>query len=507
MATVSTLPLARRQSFALLSEKARTAVAVCCATIALLLLGYHPAAEDGGIYAAAIALKLNPGLFPAERGFATAHTAHSLFVPLVAFTVHLLHLSLPVVLSLAYAASVGLTVAAAQHLLACLFPRKVEQHVALLLFAVSLGLPVAGTSLYLVDPYLTARSFSTPLLILATAHLLQRRTGLFACCLLTAAALHPMMAAWSLPLFGAVIACRDGRPLRDLSLLAAALCLLMCMTRWLGPQDSQALVAASLSREYWFPARWAWYEILGLVAPPALLFWLARHDASKRLEHTRLLATATAAATLLTAGLACLLIDPAAASLLLARLQPLRLMHMVYCIFLLVLAGSIASLHGRWSRHSQWAVAVVAGTSLFCMQRQLYSHSGHLELPGTKPINGYVQAFAWIRENTPQDVLFALDADYTTSPGEDAQLFRAIALRSSLPDAAKDGGISSVVPALAEHWAAASRAQQGLARVTDAERLARVRPLGATWMVLPASSYTLFLCPYRNGWAQVCQLP
>ena len=42
----------------------------------------------------------------------------------------------------------------------------------------------------------------------------------------------------------------------------------------------------------------------------------------------------------------------------------------------------------------------------------------------------------------------ALDAQYITKPGEDAQGFRAIAERSALPDYSKDGGVVTNKPEL-----------------------------------------------------------
>ena len=120
--------------------------------------------------------------------------------------------------------------------------------------------------------------------------------------------------------------------------------------------------------------------------------------------------------------------------------------------------------------------------------------------------NSWVQAFEWIRANTPTDALFAMDADYIHAPGEDAQNFRAIAERSVLPDASKDGGEASIAPDLAKAWAQGVRAQDGLSAASDAERVARLRPLGVTWVVLDAGAQTQFECPYANASVRVCRL-
>ena len=106
----------------------------------------------------------------------------------------------------------------------------------------------------------------------------------------------------------------------------------------------------------------------------------------------------------------------------------------------------------------------------------------------------------------PQDALFALDADYITRPGEDAQTFRAIAERSALADYSKDGGEASITPQLTAAWITAQAAQTGLATEPDAMRAAKLRPLGVTWVVLPSSSVTNFLCSYTNEAVKVCHL-
>ena len=84
---------------------------------------------------------------------------------------------------------------------------------------------------------------------------------------------------------------------------------------------------------------------------------------------------------------------------------------------------------------------------MICAERTTFPASRHLELPGAlvwkssgSKGNAWEQAFVWISRNTPKNAMFALDAEYITKPGEDAQGFRAIAERSVLPDYSKDGG-------------------------------------------------------------------
>jgi hypothetical protein len=143
---------------------------------------------------------------------------------------------------------------------------------------------------------------------------------------------------------------------------------------------------------------------------------------------------------------------------------------------------------------------------MFFIQRNTFPASTHLELPGRINPNPWVRAFLWARDNTPPNAVFALDARYINQRGEDAQTFRAIALRSALPDFSKDGGEAAITPALAADWHRAATAQADLSSTSDAERDLRVLPLGATWMVVHTNTTTSHRCPYRNDTVKVCQL-
>ena len=483
-----------------------------CAALAFVLLGYHPFAEDGGIYATGVSLRLHPELFPSERGlphsFAVAHTGESLFVPALASVIRLLHVPQDGAMLLIFIASLIATFAAASSLAGVLFPAIHAQRWSVLLLAAALGLPVAGTSLYLADPYLTARSLWTPLVLYGLSLLLRRRRWTALLCLAAAAPLHPLMTVWAVLLFAAVLARRSARPGVWMAALAGTTLAAMAALQAFAPVDSAAVRAASLSRGYWFLARWEWYELIGLLAAPILLLVFAQWSPlrARSSANARDLALATACVAAMVAAGSLLLIHPGNGSLLLARIQPLRLLHPVYLVFVLMAGGLLGNLGGRL-RWMPAAACVAAGVGLLSMQRGLYAHSGQWELPGADPVNAYEQAFVWVRTHTPVDAVLAADADYTNAPGEDAQMFRASAKRTVLPDGAKDGGIASVVPALADAWKRGSDMQTGIAAATDMERLARVRPLGATWMLLPTTAPTAFDCPYRNAVAKVCRLP
>ena len=103
--------------------------------------------------------------------------------------------------------------------------------------------------------------------------------------------------------------------------------------------------------------------------------------------------------------------------------------------------------------------------------------------------------------------MFAMDAQYITKPGEDAQGFRAIAERSVLPDFSKDGGVITNMPELATAWWQGQVAQARLNTEGDDQRLAALRPMGVTWVVLERSAVTGFDCEYANELVKVCRLP
>jgi hypothetical protein len=133
-------------------------------------------------------------------------------------------------------------------------------------------------------------------------------------------------------------------------------------------------------------------------------------------------------------------------------------------------------------------------------------------MPWRAPSNPWQQAFLWARDNTPQNAVFALDANYITRDGEDAQNFRAIAQRSSLSDYSKDGGSSAIFPQLAAAWQDGEERSTNLSNLTDAARIDRIAPAGVSWIVLQqkyqqGAAQTHLSCPYRNSTVLVCQLP
>ena len=80
----------RERAFPLLLVSALTLFAAAVA-------GYHPFAEDGGLYLAGVNRLLDPALYPHATAFVLEPMRHSLFAPTVAAAVRLTRLPLPIV--------------------------------------------------------------------------------------------------------------------------------------------------------------------------------------------------------------------------------------------------------------------------------------------------------------------------------------------------------------------------------------------------------------------------
>ena len=380
----------------------------------------------------------------------------------------------------------------------------------------------------LMDPYVTSRSVSTPCALLALVGALQfllprfgmkdeQRRGMALCgaALIGAGMMHPLMGAYAL---GAVLllgttlsASWKVRVWGTLGLILTAV-MVASGVQLSSPMESAAYQKVMLTRNYWFLSQWHWYEWAGLVVPLMIVSVVGlgrRHnnDAARvGLSRVAMVSGGTAIAVAL------LFAREGAAVHQVARLQPLRVFQLVYLVMIL-LAG--AALGERMLQRQRWrwiAAFSVLAAVMALADHEIFPASRHLELPeGLTTFDGsggnrWEQAFVWIRKNTPKDAVFALDAYYTVREGEDAQSFRAIAERSSLPDS-KDGGTASNKPALTEEWSRGMALQTGLGEESDGRRFAALKSIGATWVVLERSAATRFGCAYENEVVKVCRLP
>ncbi len=104
----------------------------------------------------------------------------------------------------------------------------------------------------------------------------------------------------------------------------------------------------------------------------------------------------------------------------------------------------------------------------------------------TPTANPWLQAFAWIRQNTPTDAYFALDPEYLAAPGEDYHSFRALAERSQLADAIKDTAVVTQVPELGPGVGAAG---SGAGRLDPLSACRLPAAEDGLWRKLGAGSY------------------
>lgn len=488
---------------------------------AVVIHGYHPYAEDGGLYLAGVKHVLDPSLYPRWTGFTTAHLRFSLFAPLVGGAVRGSHLGLMTVMFLMYVASIWLTLLAGWNLAVRCFPAVAARRAAITLLALLLTVPVAGTSLMLMDPYVSARSISTPCTLFALVGMIdiarqvrmreRPAYGAMILCLgnlFAAAVVHPLMAGYGLACV--VVLCMTIMTGKiNWPLCAGFFVLAMTMAafiRALTPLSVPGYSVVAMTRTYWFIDAWHWYELCGLIAPLLVLFYLHLWPGRGGKDPAASLARMCIVAGTLAVLVACAFARTGSSSFAVARLQPLRIFQPIYVITILAVGAALGERILK-RRIWLWAVLIASvGALMGFVQRASFPSSAHLEVPWTTPANGWEQAFLWARDNTPRNAVFALDANYISAPGEDAQNFRAIAERSALADYSKDGGVASIAPDLTPEWMQGETVQRDLDRGIDPPVLQRLRASGVNWVVLTRGTATELKCEYINYMAKVCRI-
>ena len=474
--------------------------------ISLFVLGYHPFTDDAAIYVAGVEKTVHPALFAQHAEYILPHLQHSLFSFATGWMIRLAHLPLLPALFAAYVLSLWLTTLGSWRVSCRLFAGAEARWAATTLLAVTLALPVAGTALTFVDPYLTARSFSTPVILFALVAALDRKPLRTTLLLLFSILLHPLMGVYGAVYVAVLWLQRDQRwkLLASLTTLLFAATLAATHTSILR-HASPGYTVATLSRSYFFLSRWTWYETFGLF-PPLVAAWIGcRRSRFALLQNCGAVCSAS-----LYTGLCALLFSVAfvhpSGPLLLASLQPLRVFHLLYWLFFLMLGGVLGSLLLQRRALAWIGVFGIIAVVMFTVQTRTYPSLAHLESPWSTPQNPWEQAFAWIRTNTPSGALFALDPHYQSLPQEDTVGFRAAAERSALPDWSKDGGIAAIYPQIADQWLTDASAQTGWRSWSDAQRIKILAPYHVDWVVLSATQATSLPCPYQNAVVRVCQI-
>ena len=121
--------------------------------------------------------------------------------------------------------------------------------------------------------------------------------------------------------------------------------------------------------------------------------------------------------------------------------------------------------------------------------------------------NPWMEAFDWVRENTPKDAYFAINPWYLQQDGVDFHSFRALAERSHLADAWKDAAVVTQVPELGPEWERQSDALKGWDGfgIEDFRRLNR--EFGVDWLLVDHRPPEGLDCVWTNGRLTACRIP
>jgi hypothetical protein len=480
--------------------------------LGFLVMGYHPGFEDDGVYLTAVKAELNPALFPHDADFFRLQMQASVFDGAMAHFVRWTGIPVAWAELLWQFAALFLILWACRRIAAQVFTQVWEQWSAVAMVAAMFTLPVAGTALNIADQHLHPRNLATALILIAVSRILEGRRWQAVPLLIGSFLLHPIMAALGVSFCGFLaLALLEPAPFRlrvtQRSVAAVA------PLGWIFAPDSPSWREALASRTYYSIYRWSWYEWLGALAP-LFLFWLLWRVAEKRgcVAHdpvrSRLsrFALAVFAYGVFQQVVAMALLAPESL-VRLTPLQPMRYLQLVY-LFMALAAGGLLGRFVLKTKIWRWAIyLLVFNGSMFLVEWELIDDGAHLELPRMVTANPWLQAFDWIRQNTPTDAYFALDPRYLAAPGEGFHSFRALAERSQLADGIKDTAVVMQVPSLAPVWHEQQVAQAGWPRfgLADFERLKA--QFGVDWVLVPYPQPPGLTCRWHNQALTVCQVP
>ena len=477
---------------------------------ALLIHGYHPGIEDAEIYRAGIEKAINPALFPLRTEFFQSHAHLSLYAKLIALSDRVTHLPVDWLFFLWHLLSVFLFLLACWELTGKVFSDRKARWAGVALMASVLTLVIGGTGLYVLDEYLNPRNLSAFSTVFAIVRVLERKYFQAAVFLAFTAAMHPFMAVF-ITVYCLVLVWME----RLLPGIPASV--VFSPITFLYKPPSYAYEQVLANHHFHYVQRWAWYELLGGIAPFFFLGWfssvaLARQgrasspEEASRMRNLRLMCRALIFYGI-TSYAAALVLDLPRQFETLARLQPMRMLFVTYILFILFSGGLLAEyvLKNRAWRWFLFFAPIVA--AMFYSQCALFPGSQHIEWPGVAPKNQWVQAFNWIRQNTPNNAVFALDPNYMNLLNEDENGFRAVAERSRMADYAKDRGVTTMFPALANEWLTQTQALHNWKNfgIPDLERLNQT--YGVDWVVLQQPGIPGLACPYQNAAVRVCRVP
>ena len=478
--------------------------------LAFAVMGYHPGIEDDGHYLSAVKYNVNPALYPYDSEFFRVELQATVFDKWMGGFVRLT--GIPVATSELFwqFASILLIVFSCWSIARRLFPEEPAQWAGVAMVSAMFTLPVAGTALFLVDQHLHPRNMATALILLAVSRILAGKCWQAAPLLILAFLFHPIMGAMGVSFcFFLIMAMLDPVPAwlrfwRAPSRGAAAA--LFLPLGWIFEPPTPLWRKALDSRTYYFLYKWEWYEWLGAIAP-LVLFWLLWRIARKHGQTVLArFALAVFAYGVFQQAVAMIMLAPPSL-IRLTPLQPMRYLQLIY-FFLTLIAGCLAGRFLLKASVWRWALfLLIVNGSMFGAQRAEFSGSEHIELPGRASANPWLQAFAWVRDNTPTSAYFVLDPLYLRTDGEDYHNFRALAERSQLADAIKDTAVVTQVPELGPVWERQVEAQKNWPnfQLQDFERLKA--EFGVNWALVSYPQPAGLNCHWHNATLAVCQIP
>ncbi len=481
--------------------------------LAFAVMGYHPGIEDDNLYVTAVKADLNPALYPFGADFFKSQLKTTVFDNWLVAFIHATGLSVAWSELLWQFLSTFLILLASWTIICQLFKEATARWAGIAMLAAMFTLPVAGTALYLVDQYLHPRNPATALILWAVSRIMAGKRWQAVPLLVLAFLLHPLMGAFGIS-FCSVVALTMFEPLRQRVLyLRESLAestptpvAALIPFAWIFGPPSPTWLEAMHTRHLYFLYQWEWYEWLGAIGP-IVIFWIIARVA--RRQGNKMLASFSSAILFYSVFqqiLAMTILSPAA-PVGFSTLEPMRYLHLVY-VFLSLIGGAYLGKYLLKTQVWRWAVfLVVSNGGMFFAQRQLFADTAHIELPGVSSSNPWLQAFGWIRTNTPSNAYFVLDPSYMVSEGEDYHSFRGLAERSALADAYKDTATVTKEPNLGPEWQRQVTAQIGWAnfQLADFERLRA--EFGVNWALVSYPQPAGLVCRWHNSSLSVCQIP
>jgi hypothetical protein len=484
----------------------------------LAIHGYHYGIEDEAIYLPAIKAHVNPALYTHDTIFFGPQTKPTLFDDLVAATVRLSHAPVDWTVFVYYLGTLLTFFAGLWALAAQLFPGFRARLAGVLLTAVLLTLPIAGTCIFIVDQHLHPRTPATALILFAAAllapramgeHLETRDYALAVLLMAGAALIHVQMAFYGALFLGLLLLLPQALGGRLLLLASAAPVLLATLI----PERGLEWQEASRTRTQHYLMQWEWYEWLGAIAPIFVLWGMARLARRRGLPVASAVAMRTALFAAVGFAAGCVITIPPQLERL-TPLQPLRILHLTYIVMLLLAGGLLAELvlqQKLW----RWAVLLLPiAAAMSFAQFESFPDSPHIEWPGRSTGNDWIAAFNWVRSNTPVDAYFVLNPHYMSSPGEDFHGFRGLAERGQMADWEKDPGVALLFPELAIRWSLEVHSLDNWKNFKAEDFYRLHEQFGVGWTLLslsgddkaPAAALAPSDCPYRNRGIIVCRI-